>query len=168
MDGVEAPATSQRRFSSGRVVSPPWRDFRGSDRRRNRNCTGSRGRSGDRWCRPAPQPGTRASLDAMRLRHMNRPWVVVAFGGWNDAGSAATQAATLIAEYSEARTWRTIDGEAFHDFRQTRPAITVMNDLEIVNWPSTAIRIGRWQGRCLLYTSPSPRDKRQSRMPSSA
>ena len=26
----------------------------------------------------------------------------------------------------------------------------------------------RWAGACLLYTSPSPRDKRQSRMPSSA
>ena len=26
----------------------------------------------------------------------------------------------------------------------------------------------RWQRACLLYTSPSPRDKRQSRMPSSA
>ena len=26
----------------------------------------------------------------------------------------------------------------------------------------------QWQARCLLYTSPSPRDKRQSRMPSSA
>ena len=25
-----------------------------------------------------------------------------------------------------------------------------------------------WSGDCLLYTSPSPRDKRQSRMPSSA
>ena len=36
------------------------------------------------------------------------------------------------------------------------------------------IKTGRIQGRvpypylCLLYTSPSPRDKRQSRMPSSA
>ena len=27
---------------------------------------------------------------------------------------------------------------------------------------------GRHLGDCLLYTSPSPRDKRQSRMPSSA
>ena len=28
--------------------------------------------------------------------------------------------------------------------------------------------IGVWYGRCLLYTSPSPRDQRGSRMPSSA
>ena len=27
---------------------------------------------------------------------------------------------------------------------------------------------GQWSSNCLLYTSPSPRDKRQSRMPSSA
>ena len=27
---------------------------------------------------------------------------------------------------------------------------------------------GKWPRDCLLYTSPSPRDKRQSRMPSSA
>ena len=30
------------------------------------------------------------------------------------------------------------------------------------------VKIGIGPGSCLLYTSPSPRDKRQSRMPSSA
>ena len=30
------------------------------------------------------------------------------------------------------------------------------------------VRLEDQYGRCLLYTSPSPRDKRQSRMPSSA
>ncbi|MCP9392875.1 PAC2 family protein, partial [Cutibacterium acnes] len=30
-----------------------------------------------------------ANLGTMRFRHMDRPWVVVAFGGWNDAGTAA-------------------------------------------------------------------------------
>ncbi|WP_368492296.1 proteasome assembly chaperone family protein [Cutibacterium sp.] len=88
---------------------------------------------------------------------MDRPWVVVAFSGWNDAGSAATQAATLIAEYSQAKTWRTIDGEEFHDFRQARPAITVRNDVEIVNWPRTTIRIGSWQGQqVVVVTGPEP------------
>ena len=33
---------------------------------------------------------------------------------------------------------------------------------------STGLRGSRWFIICLLYTSPSPRDKRQSRMPSSA
>ena len=31
-----------------------------------------------------------------------------------------------------------------------------------------AVALGLKAGTCLLYTSPSPRDKRQSRMPSSA
>ena len=30
------------------------------------------------------------------------------------------------------------------------------------------IQVKDWSWACLLYTSPSPRDKRQSRMPSSA
>ena len=36
------------------------------------------------------------------------------------------------------------------------------SDVKLVKMPIT------WSGICLLYTSPSPRDKRQSRMPSSA
>ena len=30
------------------------------------------------------------------------------------------------------------------------------------------VLFGKWSGTCLLYTSPSPRDNRTSRMPSSA
>ena len=40
-----------------------------------------------------------------------------------------------------------------------------------VDKDSGAVFVDRFMGtsmRCLLYTSPSPRDKRQSRMPSSA
>ena len=39
---------------------------------------------------------------------------------------------------------------------------SVPDTLEITAWTTTS------SGDCLLYTSPSPRDKRQSRMPSSA
>ena len=31
-----------------------------------------------------------------------------------------------------------------------------------------ATPVGRWDAACLLYTSPSPRDRQKSRMPSSA
>ena len=34
--------------------------------------------------------------------------------------------------------------------------------------PLVPLRLREWVKTCLLYTSPSPRDKRQSRMPSSA
>lgn len=62
-----------------------------------------------------------ANLGTMRFRHMDRPWVVVAFGGWNDAGTAATQAASLIAEYSDAKIWRTIGGAGFTTFVKPAP-----------------------------------------------
>ena len=35
-------------------------------------------------------------------------------------------------------------------------------------WVMGGLLVGGWYYYCLLYTSPSPRDKRQSRMPSSA
>ena len=45
---------------------------------------------------------------------------------------------------------------------------------KLLEYASDKIELISWEGRmggdwiCLLYTSPSPRDKRQSRMPSSA
>ena len=48
-------------------------------------------------------------------------------------------------------------------------------DVRNYAWRDYGLRVGIWrvfdlfdQMSCLLYTSPSPRDKRQSRMPSSA
>ena len=51
----------------------------------------------------------------------------------------------------------------------TRPRFEVVdkNDPE-PNFPIWCQKCGVWERPCLLYTSPSPRDKRQSRMPSSA
>ena len=42
-----------------------------------------------------------------------------------------------------------------------------MKDLE-EDLKAFGIKFEGWREACLLYTSPSPRDKRQSRMPSSA
>ena len=53
----------------------------------------------------------------------------------------------------------------------------VGKQVTIVGWLETTREVGSnfaflvlrdYYGTCLLYTSPSPRDKRQSRMPSSA
>ena len=41
-----------------------------------------------------------------------------------------------------------------------------LRDLPIIG--SLPVQIGQQEGTCLLYTSPSPRDNRVSRMPSSA
>ena len=46
-----------------------------------------------------------------------------------------------------------------------------MNSREISRWTNAMINSGErmdWSMLCLLYTSPSPRDRQKSRMPSSA
>ena len=54
------------------------------------------------------------------------------------------------------------------DFTPSRDTLYVLGDL-VNRGPESAAVLRRLMAYgCLLYTSPSPRDKRQSRMPSSA
>ena len=54
-------------------------------------------------------------------------------------------------------------------FRKTVIAFgTLFNGIKINRDGGEIIEVPLAYGPCLLYTSPSPRDKRQSRMPSSA
>ena len=47
-------------------------------------------------------------------------------------------------------------------------AITVVKVEDLESYVGKELGATEWFKICLLYTSPSPRDKRQSRMPSSA
>ena len=56
-----------------------------------------------------------------------------------------------------------------------RPSFSLVGPASLSRSNRRGLAVVRWKGvnlngawRCLLYTSPSPRDKRQSRMPSSA
>ena len=81
-------------------------------------------------------------------------------------GGSVAYAAGVVAELSSHRFF--VDGQ---EVKMTAYAINGNNYVMLrdigkavgfnVHWDST-------NGCCLLYTSPSPRDKRQSRMPSSA
>ena len=59
-------------------------------------------------------------------------------------------------------------GIAHAKAKQVPDAIKKANELARRNLIQVPLREGRTIHHCLLYTSPSPRDKRQSRMPSSA
>ena len=70
---------------------------------------------------------------------------------------------------NEGPAWAVVDGNGSSGYY----ALNVMADIAIEKARTSGIAIvygGNHNdaGSCLLYTSPSPRDKRQSRMPSSA
>jgi len=72
-----------------------------------------------------------------RLRN---PVIIAAFGGWNDAGEAATTAARHLADVWATRPFASIDAEEFYDFSSTRPHVRLVDGThrEIV-WPSNEL-----------------------------
>jgi len=80
--------------------------------------------------------------------------VVAAFGGWNDAGSAASAAVEHLAEAYEADLAFAIDGDDFYDYQVNRPQVTVTDQGRELVWPTTEIKIGRLpDGRDLLLVA---------------
>ena len=58
------------------------------------------------------------------LRDLVDPVVVAAFGGWNDAGSAATGAVEHLEEAYGAEPVFALDPDDFYDFQVNRPRVT--------------------------------------------
>jgi proteasome assembly chaperone (PAC2) family protein len=66
----------------------------------------------------------------------NLTTMVVAFGGWIDAGEAATGAMRHLARHLPAARLASIDPEAFFVFTQTRPSVRVTADgTRAIRWP---------------------------------
>ena len=63
-----------------------------------------------------PVPG-----EARDLRDLVDPVVVVSFGGWNDAGNAATDAVKHLEEAYGAEPVYALDPDDFYDFQVNRP-----------------------------------------------
>ena len=76
-------------------------------------------------------------LQIDRQPDLHDPVAVVAFAGWNDAASAATNAARFVVRRLGARKFATIDPEPFIDFRESRPTVRMdsRNERQI-SWPA--------------------------------
>jgi predicted ATP-grasp superfamily ATP-dependent carboligase len=98
------------------------------------------------------------SLDALELR---RPLALVGFGGWIDAGFAATGAVKYLVDHLEATLVAQLDPEPFYAFTDTRPRVShpSAGRREPV-WPKVEWYIARLPdaaGRDLvLFTAPEP------------
>ena len=79
-----------------------------------------------------------------RQPDLRDPVAVVAFAGWNDAASAATNAARFIVRRLGARRFASVDPEEFYDFKETRPnaRIDSRGNREIV-WPANDLFYAR-------------------------
>jgi proteasome assembly chaperone (PAC2) family protein len=73
--------------------------------------------------------------------------IIAAFEGWNDAGEAASHAATYLTEAWEAQEFLTIDPESFYDFTVTRPQVRIVDgDIRAIDWPSNSFSLASPDG----------------------
>lgn len=67
--------------------------------------------------------------------NLDRPVIVAAFAGWNDAGDAATWAVRHLQNRLDAVTFAEIDGEEFYDFTEARPMVEIDDGDRRLVWP---------------------------------
>ena len=89
---------------------------------------------------------------------LDRPVVMAAFTGWNDAGDAASTALTTMIEAWGADALAEIDPESFTDFASVRPQVKLDDDRNrSIVWPT----VGVWSaslpgGDVILVLGPEP------------
>lgn len=74
-------------------------------------------------------------LSFTQIPALNRPILLLAFTGWNDAGTAATFASKFLLQRLAARKFADIDPETFYNFVELRPTVRVKNGERIISWP---------------------------------
>ncbi len=74
----------------------------------------------------------------------DRPVLIAAFEGWNDAGDAATSAVEHLARHWDARPFAEIDPEEFYDFTSTRPQVRLHDgQTRSIEWPGNRFQWAR-------------------------
>ena len=75
-------------------------------------------------------------MEIDQIPELDRPNVIAAFQGWNDAGSAATTAARYLVESWKAELFAHIDPEEYYSFTDTRPQIRIVDGSQReLQWP---------------------------------
>ncbi len=81
-----------------------------------------------------------------RLPELHDPVVIVAFSGWNDAASAATDAARFVITHLKGQRFASLDPERFYDFRSDRPTTTARRWVRKINWQRNEFYYARTRG----------------------
>jgi proteasome assembly chaperone (PAC2) family protein len=88
-------------------------------------------------------------MDALSFTHvptLNRPVLLLAFTGWNDAGTAATFAARFVAQRLAAQKFASLDPETFYNFVEQRPTVRLRNGEREIVWPTNEFLYARDPG----------------------
>src|SRR5205823_8753506 len=64
------------------------------------------------------------SIEDLESQHLRRPLAIVGFGGWIDAGFAATGAVRYLIDHLSATRVAELDPETFYSFTDTRPRVS--------------------------------------------
>jgi proteasome assembly chaperone (PAC2) family protein len=68
---------------------------------------------------------------------LRAPAMVCAFSGWNDAGDAASNAASFLCSSLDASRFARIDSEEFYDFQANRPTVKIdETQARVISWPA--------------------------------
>src|SRR5690606_38201916 len=91
---------------------------------------------------PAPHPARGVHLRWRERPALDRPVLIAAFEGWNDAGDAATSAVAYLHDQWDARVIADIDPEEFYDFTSTRPRVELDEDeVRRIVWPANELSV---------------------------
>jgi proteasome assembly chaperone (PAC2) family protein len=83
---------------------------------------------------------------------LNRPILLMAFEGWNDAADSASSAVGFLTERLKPKAYASIDPEDFYNFGETRPTVRLVDDIREIRWPSNVFSYSRRQdGRDLVF-----------------
>ena len=79
---------------------------------------------------------------------MERPVLITAFRGWNDAGESASAAATFLKDAWDGTVFARIDPEEFFDFQVTRPIVRLVDGVSrVIEWPACEFHHAKVAGR---------------------
>src|SRR5438105_14889089 len=109
----------------------------------------------------APHDANLRELEDLASLQLRRPLALVGFGGWIDAGFAATGAVKYLVDHLEAKKVAELDPEPFYAFTDTRPRVShpSAGRREPV-WPKAEWSIVRMPEASphdlVLFTAPEP------------
>ena len=101
------------------------------------------------------------AIEDLESQHLRRPFAIVGFGGWIDAGFAATGAVKYLVEQLDAKRVAELDPEPFYAFTDTRPRVSHPSPgrREPV-WPKAEWYVVRMPDEVphdlVLFTAPEP------------